>query len=86
MTNEEKGKIVQAFGDLEKRIDTITGYEHGTNVSPENLAQGFTHCFMVSFDDESGRDAYLPHPAHQEFVKLLDGKIEKVLVVDFWSR
>ncbi|MEM7453156.1 MAG: GDSL-type esterase/lipase family protein [Planctomycetota bacterium] len=77
--------IVSEFGKLKDRIDTIKGYEHGTDISPENLSQGFTHCFMVTFEDEAGRDEYLPHPAHMEFVQLLDGKIENVCVVDFWS-
>jgi hypothetical protein len=40
---------------------------------------------VVTFADEAGRDRYLPHPAHKDFVKLLGGKIEKVLVVDFWT-
>ena len=85
VSDEDVETIVDEFGKLQEKIDTITGYEAGTNVSPENLAQGFTHCFMVTFADEAGRDAYLPHPAHMEFVKLLDGKIENVCVVDFWS-
>ncbi len=78
-------EVVREFGTLRDQVDTIIGYENGTNISAENLAQGYTHCFMVTFADEAGRDAYLPHPAHQKFVELLDGKIEKVCVVDFWS-
>ena len=80
---EEVTKIVDAFGKLPEKIDTIIDYEAGTNVSPEKLDQGFTHAFVVTFRDAKARDAYLPHPAHKEFVKLLDGKIEQVLVFDF---
>ena len=29
---------------------------------------------MVTFHDEAGRDAYLPHPKHAEFVALLLGE------------
>ncbi len=76
-------EVVDAFGQLPKQIDTITDFEMGTNISPENLDQGFTHCFVVTFANTADRDAYLPHPAHQEFVKLLDGRIDKVLVFDF---
>ena len=79
-------KIVEAFGALPEKIDQIIGYEAGTNVSPEQLDQGFTHAFVVTFRDAAARDAYLPHPAHKEFVTLLDGKIDKVLVFDFLSK
>ena len=75
--------IVDAFGKLESKSDQIVDYEAGTNVSPENLDQGYTHAFIVSFATTKDRDDYLPHPAHKEFVKLLDGKIDKVLVFDF---
>lgn len=79
-------EIVTAFGELSKKIDQIIDYEAGTNVSPEQLDQGFTHAFVVTFRDAASRDAYLPHPAHKEFVKLIDGKIEKVLVFDFATK
>lgn len=76
-------EIVLAFDNLPSKIDQIIGYSSGTNVSPEKLAQGYTHALVVSFRDAAGRDAYLPHRAHKQFVKLLDGKIDKVLVFDF---
>ena len=82
-TPEQVKKVVDAFSALPGKINTITGYEWGTNISTENLAQGFTHCFMVSFKNEAGRDFYLPHPAHQEFVKILSPHLDKVLVFDF---
>ena len=78
--------VVDQFGQLPGKIDAIADFESGVDISTENLAQGYTHCFLVSFRDEAGRDAYLPHAAHQEFVKFLDGKIDQVLVVDYWSR
>ena len=76
-------EIVKAFEALKTEIDQIVDYEAGTNMSPENLDQGFTHAFVVSFRTAKDRDDYLPHPAHKKFVKLLDGKIDKVLVFDF---
>ncbi|MEJ7737269.1 MAG: Dabb family protein [Chitinophagaceae bacterium] len=76
-------EVENAFSVLPGKINTITGYEWGTNVSPENLAQGFTHCFMVSFKDQADRDKYLPHAAHKDFVKILTPHLDKVLVIDF---
>ena len=78
-------EVVAAFGSLPSKIDTIIGYEQGTNVSPENKAEGFTHCFLVTFRDAAGRDSYLPHPAHQEFVSIVKPRVDKVLVFDYWA-
>ena len=36
----------------------------GLHDSPEGKGHGFTHMFCLTFDGESVRDAYLPHPAH----------------------
>ncbi len=83
---EKVQQIVDAFRALPEKIDAIEDFEYGTDISPEGKAQGFTHCFLVTFRDEAGRDAYLPHPAHQEFVGLLRPQLDKVLVVDYWAK
>lgn len=79
-------EIVDAFRALPTKIDAIKGFEWGTDVGVEGLSQGFTHCFFVTFADEKGRDAYLPHAAHQEFVTLLKPHLAKVCVVDYWAK
>ena len=80
---EKIDEIETAFAALPEKIDVIKGFEWGTDVSVENLAQGFTHCFFITFADEAGRDEYLPHPAHKEFVALIRPHLEKALVVDY---
>lgn len=85
-TEAQTQEIVDAFGKLADEIDLILDYEAGTNVSPEGLNQGLTHAFVVTFRNAKARDAYLVHPVHKEFVKLLDGKIENVLVFDFATK
>ena len=82
---EEIAKVIQAFEALPKKIDVIRDFEWGTDVGAENLAQGFTHCFLVTYADTKGRDAYLPHPAHEEFKTLVKPHLDKVLVVDYWT-
>lgn len=76
-------EVVKAFGDMKQKIDVIVDFEWGTDVSVENRAAGFTHCFQVTFRDEKGRDIYLPHPVHEEFKKLVGGKLANVLVFDY---
>jgi lysophospholipase L1-like esterase len=82
---EQVQEVVTAFGALPSKIDTIEDFEWGTDVAVENLAAGFTHCFIVTFRNAADRDTYLPHPAHEEFKKLVGPRIDKVLVVDFWT-
>jgi len=86
LEQEKIDEVVAEFSSLEDKIDSIIDYEYGTNNSEEGMSGGFTHCFTVTFRDEAGRDAYLPHPAHREFVKLLAGRIDDVLVFDYWTR
>ncbi len=76
--------IERAFADLARELPFITGFEWGRNSSPEGLNKGFTHCFVLTFASAAGRDAYLPHPAHQAFCRAhLDASVEDVCVVDF---
>jgi stress responsive alpha/beta barrel protein len=82
---EQVQEVIDAFGQLPKRIGTIVGYEHGTNVSPEGKSDGFTHVFVVTFKTAADRDAYLVHPAHAEYVKVVQGRRDKVIVLDYWA-
>jgi len=78
--------LVAAFGALPKKIKEIKSYEWGTNVSPEKHDKGFTHCFILTFKTAEDRDAYLVHPAHKEFGKLVGPVVADVFVVDFWAQ
>ncbi|TLU97411.1 Dabb family protein [Dyadobacter sediminis] len=79
-------EVEDAFKALPSKIKEIKGLEWGTNNSPEGLSQGFTHVFFVTFDDEKGREIYLPHPDHKAFGKVLGPYLDKVLVVDYWTQ
>jgi hypothetical protein len=78
-------KVEEAFRQLPSKIKEIKDFEWGTNNSPENINDGFTHCFFVSFASEQDRAVYLPHSAHKEFVEVLKPHLDKVLVVDYWA-
>ena len=84
-SQEQIEQIEKAFCALPDKVDTIYDLEWGTDVSVENLSQGFTHCFLVTFLSEADRAAYLPHPEHKAFGKLLGPHLDKVLVVDYWA-
>jgi hypothetical protein len=82
-TPEQVKAVEAAFLALPTKINTIVSLEWGTNVSPENKNDGYTHCFFVTFKDKAGVDVYLPHPAHKEFGAQLRPILDKVLVVDY---
>ena len=76
--------VIDAFKELPGKIDLIKGFEWGINNNPENLNQGLTHCFFLTFTSEKDRNAYLVHPAHKAFGNILKPYLDKVTVVDYW--
>ena len=78
--------VVSDFGRLKDAVPGIAAYEWGTNVSPEGLNDGYTHCFTLTFATVEDRDAYLVHAAHQAFVATLGACLERSLVLDYWTR
>ncbi len=84
-TKGQVDEIVKAFGELPKKIKEIHSYEWGTNNSPEGLNKTHTHCFLVTFQTEADRDAYLPHSAHKAFVAKLKPILKDVTVFDYWA-
>ena len=83
---EQVQAVEAAFKALPSKINTITGFEWGTNVSPEGKDDGFTHCFFVTFKDKAGLEVYLPHPDHKAFGALLRPILDKVLVIDYTAQ
>jgi len=83
----EVEKINDSFNALQNHIPVIQDFEWGLNDSPENFHQDFTHCYLITFASETDRDSiYTPHPKHQEFVASLEPYLEKVFVVDYWTK
>ncbi len=83
---ETVAAIEDKFRALPAEIPEIAGFEWGTDVSVEGLADGFTHAFLVTFDNADARAAYLPHPAHKAFVEFMKPHMEKVLVIDYYAQ
>ncbi|MDA0766802.1 MAG: Dabb family protein [Verrucomicrobia bacterium] len=48
----------------------------------EQLQDGFTHGFVMSFDRRQSRDAYLPHPEHERVKEIVIPCLERVTVFD----
>jgi hypothetical protein len=85
-SKEDVQGVADAFAALPSKIDSIIDFQWGTNNSPEGLDDGFTHCFLLTFKDAAGRDAYIPHPAHRgEFADVLRPHMKDVFVIDYWG-
>ena len=85
-TPQQIQAIETAFAGLPRQIRQIRDLEWGTNVSPEGLAQDYTHCFLVTFDNAADRDVYLSHPDHLAFVELLKPALDEAHVLDYFAR
>jgi hypothetical protein len=79
-------ELCEHFARLPQEIDVIRDFEWGTNVSPEQINYGYTHCFVVTFASDADCDAYLVHPAHQAFVATANPLLASALVVDYWAQ
>ena len=85
-TAQDITKVEQAFRALKQSIPQIASLEWGTNVSKEKKDKGFTHCFILTFKSQEDLDAYLPHPEHKAFGKLVGPLLDDVFVIDFWAK
>jgi hypothetical protein len=85
-TKEQIKNVEDAFRGLKSKIKEIKDFKWGTNVSPEKHDKGFTHGFILAFDSDKDRDAYLEHPDHKQFGKLVGAVLADVFVIDFWTK
>jgi hypothetical protein len=78
-------QVTDALRALKDKIPGIVSFEHGVNNSPEKKNLGFTHAFLITFENAAARDNYLPHPEHKKFGELLASLkvMEDVFVVDY---
>jgi hypothetical protein len=83
-------KIKEIFGalaGLRNRVRGLLDFAGGAYSGSEGLGRGYTHGFVMTFQDASCRDLYLPDPAHKTVVDLLlpqlEGGVNGVLAFDW---
>jgi len=79
-------QIKECFETMQAMVGKIPGLlnmEHGPYDSTEGLNDGYTHGFIMSFDNPESRETYLPHPIHEDVKALVLPLLEKVVVFDF---
>jgi len=83
LTQDEKDELFEKIAALKDIIPGITYYCGGKSISKEKREQGFTYGFLVTFESESARDAYLDHPEHQKVgEEILSYTDDNIIVVD----
>jgi hypothetical protein len=86
-SSEDIETIAERFVQLRNDIPQIRSIEWGSDISPEKRQGGHTHAFLVTFESEADRDAYLPHPARQAFLsQVLRAHLERATVIDYVAR
>ena len=79
-------QIAECFSTMKGMIGKVPGFlemEYGPYDSSEGLNDGYTHGFIMTFETPEAREAYLPHPVHEEVKALVIPKLERVVVFDF---
>ena len=79
-------RIDHCFAEMRSMVGRIPGLldmAHGVYESPEGLDDGFTHGFIMTFENAAARDAYLPHPEHERVKAIVVPCLERVVVFDF---
>ncbi len=85
-SHDEIAEVVRSFMDLKGVVPSLLDMEWGPNISPESHHQGFTHCFLLSFESLDGLEVYQQHPAHRAFQEALRPHMDRVFVVDWGGR
>jgi len=66
-----------------KNADDVHFSCRGTDLSQDNLHQGYTHVFIATFESAEARHEYLVHPVHQAFSQELHAAVENIIIFPF---
>jgi hypothetical protein len=83
---QKSGRVAELFAalaDLKRRLPGYLSFTGGPYSSPEGMNQGFTHGFIIAFQDAGARDQYLSHPEHEKIKQAFLPDVENVVAFDF---
>ncbi|WP_248924852.1 Dabb family protein [Paenibacillus hamazuiensis] len=84
VTAQMEQELLDKLQSFKGRIPGIVQLSAGINVTEETENRhGFNLGLRVTFSDREALRQYSPHPLHQEFVRMLDGLLDSVVVVDY---
>ena len=83
VSEEKVSELFTKLAELKELIPGITYFAGGPYSSHEGLNQGYTHGFVMTFDNAQSRDNYLPHPEHERVKGEILPCIDGVVAFDF---
>lgn len=84
ITKEHEQVLLSKLQGLKQAVPGIIALTAGLNVTEEtDNIHGYSLGLRVTFESQEALREYGPHPAHQDFVKALDGVLDNVVVVDY---
>jgi Stress responsive A/B Barrel Domain len=85
-TGTTESEIETCFSSMASMVGAIPGlldFHYGPYDSAEGLNDGYSHGFIMTFSSPAARDAYLPHPVHEEVKEVVVPHLERLVVFDF---
>ena len=81
---DQTAPILEGLSGLKDKLEGIVDVTGGVNNSPEGKSNGYEWGFVMTFEDEASRDAYLPHPDHKAVsAETIRPIVDDVLVFDY---
>lgn len=85
ITTEQMQKATIDFHNLKAQIPQIIEFEGGGDIAVQKKEGKYTHCFVVTVNNEKDLATYSEHPVHKAFSKSVDPLLAEVMVVDYWT-
>lgn len=87
ITQETIDGIVADFHHIKAQLPGMLDFSIGPNVSKEGVNKGFTHGFVMTFENAEALQTYLPHPDHvtvkKKILESLDGGLDGAMIIDW---
>lgn len=85
LSEDQVNHLVKGFEAL-KRVPEVVGFEWGREANAEDSPLGFTHTFLLTFENFEARTRYLNSKEHREYEKEVMKFRSKVLVFDYLAQ
>src|SRR5262245_31730757 len=83
ISEQQIDRLFRQVDDLKNVVPGMRYFAGGKYASPEGLSQGYSHGFLVTFDDAAARNAYLAHPDHDQVKDAIIPCVDAVVAFDF---
>jgi hypothetical protein len=82
ISQNQTQKLIDGFTAL-TCVPEVLAFEWGTERNKEDSPMGFSHCFILTFEDFDSRTRYLNSHEHREYEQEVVKFRNKVLVFDY---